>query len=270
VVAFSKLRGPSVLLGILVVAGLLAGCETGASTTANPITVDGGALVIQPAKTQPVIYGKQAAIFNLEHSEQLGSGWKLGEVDFGYVTVKHTVAGGAVATPKPRLAWVVFYQPGIFLTAGGAITGPVTCPGGQTPRASVAGRNALIVDAMDETSFLYTGAGTDNCGLAVKPVVRYASQLISVPWVDLGGDQVRATFPGCSVSGVGEPMGASNTAKGREVTLSILAYRRIAPCALPATSKVMDLGLTPELKRAFPRPWTHQPLGPLANGGQPS
>jgi hypothetical protein len=71
----------------------------------------------------------------------------------------------------------------------------------------------MIVDAMNEASFIYTGAGTSNCGQATKPVVRYATQAASAP-----------------------------------------------------TSKVMDLGLTAELKRAFPRPWSHPPIGPMANG----
>ncbi|MCW2547938.1 MAG: hypothetical protein JWN96_2398, partial [Mycobacterium sp.] len=184
------------------------------------------------------------------------------EVDFGYVTVKHTVAGGAVATPQPRLAWVVFYKPGVFISSAG----PMTCPGGQTLRAAKAGRSAMIVDARHEASFMYTGAGTTNCGLPTKPVVRYATQVVSVPWVDLGGDLVRATFPGCVTGGIGEPMDVVNTVKGREVRLAILGYRRIGPCASQPTSQVMDLELSSELKRAFPRPWSHPPVGPMANG----
>jgi hypothetical protein len=250
------------VLGVALVGLLLAGCATATSSTDKAISVDGGALVIAPVKSQPVIYGKQAALFDLEHSQPLGDGWSLKDIDFGYVTIKHTIAGGAVATPERRLAWVLFYNPGGFISSGPA----PTCPGGQQPRASKSGAAAMIVDAVNETSFFYTGVGTTNCGIATKPVVRYATQVLSVPWVDLGGDLVRATFPGCTTGGIGEPMDVVNTVKGREVRLAILGYRRIGPCALPPISKVMDLGLTAELKRAFPRPWSHPPVGPMANG----
>jgi hypothetical protein len=262
VVAFSKLRGPSVLLGILVVASLLAGCDTGASSTSKTISVDGGALVIQPVKTQPVIYGKQAAIFNLEHSEPLGSGWSIKEVDFGYVTVKRTVAGGAVATPQPRLAWVIFYTPGAFTIAGGAMTGPVTCPGGQTPRAAAAGRSAMIVDATNEASFFYTGTGTTNCGVATRPVARYATQRVSVPWVDLGNGWVRATYPGCVSGGAGTPGMGSSAAP---LKLEVMGNGVIGPCSSPPRTLTIQLGFPASMLNS-PRPWVHGPLGPTYLG----
>jgi hypothetical protein len=245
------------VLGVALAGLLLAGCATGASTTSKTISVDGGALVIAPAKTQNVVYGKQAALFDLEHSERLGGSWSVKEIDFGYVSIKHTVSGGAVATPKPRLAWVVFYDPGVFVSAGMA----PTCPGGQPVRPAVSGRSAMIVDAASEASFFYAGAGTTYCGVARKPVVKQAYQLVSVPWVDLGGDRVRATYPGCAVPSGAQSTGVK-TATRSEWRMAMLGHRAIGPCSWPPFTRVIELGFPAKQLRDYPRPWTHLPLGP--------
>jgi hypothetical protein len=250
------------MLGILVLPILLAGC-TGASTTTKTISVDAGVLVIQPAKTQSVIYGKQAAVFDLEHSERLGAGWSLKEIDFGYVTISHSVAGGAVAAPQARLAWVLFYNPGAFASSVPSQSGLITCPGGRTPSAAVAGRSAMIIDANNEASFVYTGAGTSNCGQPTGPGVRQAYQMVSVPWVDLGGDHVRATYPGCVIWGDGTPSTGIKTATRSEWRMAVLGHRAIGPCASPPTTRVLDLGMSAQMLRDYPRPWIHEPTGPV-------
>jgi hypothetical protein len=252
--------------GVALVAVLLAGCATATSTTTKTISADGGALVIQPAKAQPVVYGKQAAVFDLEHSVRFGAGWALKEIDFGYVTITHRIAGGAVATPEPRLAWVLFYNPGAFASAGPSQSGPITCPGGETVRPAVAGRTAMVVDAMNEASFLYTGAGTTNCGIATRPVVGFAYQEVSVPWVDLGGDRVQASYPGCVTGGDGTPSTGVRTATRSEWRMAVLGHRAIGPCTSPPTTRVLELGMSAQMLREYPRPWIHEPTGPLPGG----
>ena len=248
------------------VTAALSGCATGASTTTKPIGVDGGALVITPAKAQPVVYGKQAALFDLKHSDRFGTGWALKGIDFGYVTITHKIAGGAVATPHPRLAWVLFYNPGAFATAGPSQSGPITCPGGQQVRPEVLGRTAMIVDAMTEASFIYTGAGSSNCGVATRPVVRLAYQEVSVPWVDLGGDRIRASYPGCVIGGDGTPSTGIKTATRSEWRMAVLGHRVIGPCASPPTTRVLELRMSAQMLRDYPRPWIHEPTGPLLGG----
>jgi hypothetical protein len=255
-------RTVSAFLGVLLCAAFVAGCETPASTTTKTISLDGGALVIQPAKVQPVIYGKQAALFDFQHSLRPGGGTQAKEIEFGYVTVKPSVALGGVTAPQRRLAWVFFYDSPLLVEAGPA----PTCPAGQTVQPEVVGRAAMIVDALNEASLLYTGGGSDNCGQPIRLAASQAYQLVSVPWTDQGGDRIRAVYPGGVMGGDGTPSTGTKTATGSQFRLGVLGNRAIGPCAAKPIVRVLDVGLSTKMLQDFPRPWLHDPLGPELNG----
>ncbi len=251
--------------------GVLAGCTNVSSGTGRTVRYDGGALVVQPASRQPVVYDRAAAVYDLTHSVPLAADWKLGAVEVGYVTINLWVRDDhnvRVPAPTHRLAWVLHYQQGNFPHSSPPHL-PGSSPGGCNGTGkdlSRAGEQMLIVDALDETTYGYSGTAKGICGGTIAPGARLADQNLSVPWTDAGGDRVRATIPGCFSYYAAPSNGSASSAANRWST-QVLAYGPIGPCDKPPTTQVISLGLSRDLQRQYPQPWLHGALGPVPLGG---
>ena len=218
---------------------------------------DAGALVIVPQAARQSAVTLADAQFDFGHTEAVGDDSTIQQTVFGLVTIKPSITqptGSHVApvAPQHRLSWVFLF----------AHTGVYNCPSpspphaGSSPTPTISGshRNALIVDAATGTAVLYTGNGGQPCSYSTKPVLESALQAVSLPWTDLGGSRIRATYPGCVTPGAGTPTTSSSSGS----LIEVLGERIIAPCQKPAT--------TSELTINFPRPWKHGPVGPVRSG----
>ena len=239
--------------GVAALAACVSACSSSPVKPRPTKRYDAGSLVIVPQTARQTAVSLADAKFDFAHTEEVGHDSRVQKTIFGLVTVDPAIARptgthAAPIAPQQRLSWVFFF------TAGKSNCGSQPVAGSPAPTPSGSRSNALIVDSATGTALHYTGSGGENCTYNAKPVLESAFQAVSLPWIDLGGNRIRATYPGCVQPGAGTP----TTSGPSGWVIEVLGERAIAPCHEPATTSVLTIN--------FPRPGKHGPVGPVRSG----
>ena len=195
----------------------------------NTIVLDGGVITITPiAANRPTLQGIGAMTAKIWATAQL-SGFSHQTLGYGYVTVRGTTQGEKPMTHI--LAWVGF--------ANGNTSG--VCTKNSAGKFRTNGEAAVVLgDALFSQAFSYVPPG---CGIAQRSGLRVPDEVVSVPWVKVGGPNARGVVTFQSTIAQCGSVSARTIAKGPGSIEVLLYTQRPDWSAQTCSANLLKLGV---------------------------
>lgn len=195
----------------------------------NPISFDGGIITVTPiAANRPTLQGIGAMTAKIWATAQL-SGFSHQTLGYGYVTVRGTTQGEKPMTHI--LAWVGF--------ANGNTSG--VCAKNSAGKFRTNGEAAVVLgDALFSQAFSYAPPG---CGIAQRSGLRVPDEVVSVPWIKVGGPNSRGVVTFQTTIAQCGSLSGRTVAKGAASVEVLLYTQRPDWSAQTCSANVLTLGM---------------------------